>query len=388
MRNLLPATLIVTCVVACAEVVGAEKAAKIVDEKAIFALGDDLNWREYAGVGRMRLSPDGAKLLFLRRQGNDLQTRSYWLVLRDIKAGKDKDLKIPGYHDDDMAAFMLAGNVFDPAGKRLALGAGMDANKNGRHDVRGETPEKMQVALYDLATDKTTRIGETGDVVLASFDRTGKGLVIIAADRKAEDGKMFITPLDKIKLRQLSLWGLPRGICPTGDVVALLLPPDAAARAGGQRPKPEVVLFDLAKDKVVAKLPLRESNTKLDDLCPQWTGDGRYLYYLGIDRDEQTGDGKCESRIWDRAKGKSVPEVPGTIPIGPGPTATTMVLAPYASAGGDKPVVHDAKADKMWAVDGPAIRLIASQGRYVVYAKKGDDGKETVYRGRISLPAK
>jgi hypothetical protein len=65
-----------------------------------------------------------------------------------------------------------------------------------------------------------------------------------------------------------------------------------------------------------------------------------------------------------------------------------MVLCPFPVTPGAKPIVHDAKADTTWTVDGPAIRMIASQGKYILYAKKGDDGKETLYRGKISLPAK
>jgi hypothetical protein len=249
----------------------------------------------------------------------------------------------------------------------------------------------MQAVVYDLATDKMTKIGEPGDVVLASFDRTGKGLVIINADRKAKTGEMFVTRLEKIKLRQLSLWGLPRGACPTADVMAVLLPPEADRRADGKRPAPKMVLLDLAKDKVLADVPLREKNRKLHHYCPQWTGDGRYLYYIGVDREPAVNGHmrrKTESRIWDRVKKQLAGEVPATIPIGPGPTATTMVLSPFPVTLGAKPIVHDAKADTTWTVDGPAIRLIASQGTYILYAKKGDDGEETLYRGQISLSTK
>jgi len=391
MRNIVRAILVVTCVVACGQAFGAEKTAKIVDETVVFALGEDVNRGENAGIGSMRLSPDGTKLLFIRSVKDGDGRRSYPLILRDIKAGKDRELKIPCYAIDDIAVFMLSGNVFDKAGKRVALGVGIDANKNGRHDFMGDAPEKMQAVLYDLATDEMTKVGETADVALASFDRTGEGLVMIVADKKAESGKMLVTPVAKIKLRQFSLWGLPRGLCPTADVMALLIPPSAAEREAGQRPKAKMVLFDLGEDKVLASVPLRESNTSLDDHCPQWTGDGRYLYYVGVDREPTDKGGtrrKYESRIWDRAKGEAVSEVPGLVPIGPGPTAGTMLLAPYASAAGDKPVVHDAKADTMWTVDGPAIRVITSEGKYVVYTRKGDEGKETVYRGRIVLPAK
>jgi hypothetical protein len=392
MRNTLFGMLVVVCIFASGQADGAEKSAKIVDEKAIFALSDDVNLGENKGVGSMRLSPDGTKLLFIRRRGDDRKTRSYKLVLRDIKTGKDKELKLPGYDNDDMATFMVTGNVFGPAGLKVALGAGIDANKNGRHDFGGDS-EKMQAVVYDLATDKMTKIGEAAYVALASFDRTGKGLVIINADKKAEMGKMFVTPLEKIKLRQLCLWGLPRGACPTADVMAVLLPPKEDPRSDGRRPTPapKMVLLDLAKDKVLADVPLREGNTKLHDYCPQWTGDGRYLYYTSEAHEPEANGhmrNKIESRVWDREKKQLTFEVPATIPIGPGPTPTTMVLSSYPVTPVDKPVVHDAKADTTWTVNGPAIRLITSQGKYILYAKKGDDGKETLYRGKISLSTK
>jgi hypothetical protein len=390
MKNVLFGILAVACIFACGQAVGAETSAKIVDEKAIFALGDDVNRGENGGVGSMRLSPDGTKLLFIRRVGEDRKTRSYQLALHDIKTGKEKELELPGYDTDDLAEFMVSGNVFGPAGRKVALGVGIDANKNGRHDwQRGS--EQMQAVVYDLATDKMTKIGETSDVALASFDRTGKGMVIINAEKKAMTGKMFVTPLEKVKLRQLCLWGLPRGGCPTADVMAVLLPPEAGQRADGKRPASKMVLLDLAKDKVLADLPLHESNTMLNDYCPQWTGDGRYLYYTSEAHEPEANGhirSKTESRVWDRKKKQLAYEVPATIPIGPGPTATTMVLCPYPVTPGAKPIVHDAKADTTWAVDGPAIRMIASQGKYILYSKKGDGGKETLYRGKISLSTK
>lgn len=388
MRNMVLGMLVVACVMACGEVVGAAKTGKIVDETVIFELSEDIGRRENAGVGSMRLSPDGTKLLFIRRQGADRTTRSYRLVLRDIKGGKDRELKIAGYDQDDLAAFMLAGNVFDPAGKRLALGVAVDANKNGRHDFGGDDPEQMQAVLYDLATDKATKIGLSADIVLASFDRTGKGLVLITADKEAAEGKMYVTPVDPIKLRPFGLWGVPRGICPAVDVMGLLLPPTAEARAAGKRPQPEMGLFDLAKGKMMLKLPVREHNTKLDDYCPQWTADGRYLYYIGVDREPRPGGGtrrKYESRIWDRVKSQSLPEVPGVVPVGPGPTAGTMVLAPYRTV--DKLMVHDAKVDKAWPVDGPALRPIGSEGKYILYVRSGKEGKDVLCRGQIKLPA-
>lgn len=375
--------LVAVCIAAFGTAALAAEAAKIVDEKVIFEMSDDAKVREHRGIGSMRLSPDGTKLLYIRRRVGENRQRAFKLVIRDIKAAKDKELKIVPYEDDDIAVIMLSSKVFDPAGKRLALGIGVDVNNDGRHDYSKET---MQAVLYDLATDKVTKVGASAPVVVASFDRTGKGLVLVSADAAARSGKMCTTPADKVKLRQLSLWGLPRGTCPAADVLALLLPPKR--EPGGER-KHKLVLFDLGKDKIAASLPVRDRNTKLDDYTPQWTADGRYLYYVGVDR-EPADDGstrsKYESRIWDRIKGKLAPEVAGMIPVGPGPTGTTMVLCTYQTR--DKLAVHDAAADKTWTVAGPSLRPIGSEGKYVLFIKTGKDGKEVLCRGRIALPGK
>ena len=173
-----------------------------------------------------------------------------------------------------------------------------------------------------------------------------------------------------------------------------MLPPEAmkvVSPNDGKSFAPKMVLLDLVKDKVLVDVFAGDGNTKLDDYCPQWTGDGRYLYYIGVDREPDANGhmrSKTESQIWDREKKQLTGDIPATIPIGPGPTATTMVLSPSPVTPDAKPVVHDAKADTTWTVDGPAIRLITSQGKYILYAKKGDDGKETLYRGQISLSTK
>ena len=389
MRNALVGMLVVACIFASGQAVGEEKSAKIVDEKKSAKIVDEkaifVLKRVRKDVGSMKLSPDGTKLLFIRCYSGTSQTSSNKLALCDIKTGKEKELELPGYSNPTTPGHMVMGNVFDPTGRKLALGVGVDANKNGRHDARFRDGEKMQAVVYDLATDKTTMIGKTAAYVEASFDRTGKGLVIYTLDK---EGKLFVTPVEKIKLRQLSLSGQPRGYCPTSDALVVLRPP-TGPHPPGARPDRKMLLLDPAKDAILASLPMGKHYAGLlGNTCPQWTGDGRYLYLIGMDRVHGPRRWEFESRIWDLKKGKLVGKGPATVPIGPGPTATTMVLRPYPPTIGDKPVVHDVKANTTWTIDSPTIRLIASQGKYVLYAKKGDDGKETLYRGKISLPAK
>ena len=384
MKNVLLGTLVVTCSVACGRVFGADEAAKIVDEKVLFTMSNDVYTWGKAGFRSMRLSPDGTKLLFARHKG-DYSTGYYQFVLRDIKTGTDKVLKIAGHRQRELVGLTLSGKVFDPAGGRLAIGAGIDANKNGQYDIRGKNPEKMQAVIYELATDKITRIGPIASLVMASFDRTGKGLVLAAMDRPRRDCKLYVTPIDKIKLREFDLRGIPRGICPTADVMALrMLPSMVGQMMVGHR----IVLFDLVKGKMVVDLPLRERNN-IDSYGPQWTADGRYFYYVGAERKSgknvtTRGMDMKESRIWDRVNGKALPTIPYMLPVGPGPTATTMVLVPHGKR--DKLVVHDAQADKAWLAAGPEVKPICSEGKYIVYVKRDKEGKDVLYRGQIKLP--
>ena len=311
MRNMVLGTLVVACVAVCGRIVGAAEAATIVDEKVILSLSDDVYRRGKAGFRSMRLRPGGRMLLYARRRSGDDRKPYYQLILRDIKAGEDTVLKIPGYDYAELVGITLSGKVFDPAGMRLALGVGIDANTNGRHDLRGKPPEKMQAVVYDLFTDKTTKVGPTAMLVMASFDRTGKGLVLAAMDRPGRDCRMYATPVDKITLRQFGLRGIPRGICPAADVMAVRQLPGSVVDKTGKRLGHRIGLLDLVKGKMVADLPLREGNN-IDDYGPQWTPSGRHFYYVGRDREPDKHAGtrsKYESRIWDRVKGQPAPEL-------------------------------------------------------------------------------
>jgi len=334
----------------------------------------------------MRLSPDGTKLLYARSRIGDDKKQAYHLILRDISTGKDKELKIPGYGSSEIVGITLSGNIFDPAGKRLAIGVGIDTNKNGRRDSRGSEPEIMQAMIYDLATDKTTRIGPEAMLVMASFNRTGKGLVLATMNMRTHLCDLYTTPMDKVKLRKLDLQCVPRIICPTADILALRLP---ASMVNGKWVKYRIGLCDLDTGKLAAELPPLSRGNGIDDYGPQWTADGRYFYYVVRDRHFgkrtiETPREKKESRIWDQTKARSLPTIHNMLPVGPGPTSTTMVLTPYPKR--DKVMIHDAAEGKTWTVAGENLRPVCSEGEYILYVKTDKQGKKILYRGKIKLP--
>lgn len=385
MKNVLLGVLAITCILDCGQAFGAEVDATIIEEKPLMTLGKGvLKWGK-AGFRSMRLSPDGTKLLYARSRIGDDKKRAYHLILRDISTGKDKELKIPGYGSSEIVGITLSGNVFDPAGKRLAIGVGIDTNKNGRRDYRGSEPEMMQAMIYDLATDKTTRIGPEAMLVMASFNRTSKGLVLATMNMRTHLCDLYTTPMDKVELRKFDLQCVPRIICPTADILALRLPP---SKANEKWVRHRIGLCDLTTGKLTAELPLPRGNS-IDDYGPQWTADGRCFYYvfrirhLGEPRVTRPREER-ESRIWDRTKARALPAIHNMLPVGPGPTATTMVLTPYPKR--DKVMIHDATAGKTWAVAGENIRPVCSEGKYILYVRTDKEGKKILYRGKIKLP--
>jgi len=127
-------------------------------------------------------------------------------------------------------------------------------------------------------------------------------------------------------------------------------------------------------------------------LCnPQWTGDGRYLYYFST-VDEQ-GEGKTRrrfvTRIWDAKLGKEAGLLAEAAPIGPGPGKNTMVL----SKGREREIVLHAQGDKklgkgLHSLGDDSMQPISTQGKWLLFIRKDDDGTETARMAEIALPKK
>ncbi|MCK4627316.1 MAG: hypothetical protein KAV00_18530, partial [Phycisphaerae bacterium] len=96
---------------------------------------------------------------------------------------------------------------------------------------------------------------------------------------------------------------------------------------------------------------------------------------------------KFITRIWDRTVKKETGIIDEAIAIGPGPTKTTMVLIKGSPRKGWL-VLHDADTDKSWPLGDKSMKVIAAQGKYIIYAKKTPDGKGGAYMAEIVLPGK
>ena len=384
------AMITLLCLTAAAAWAPAE-GPKLINEKLV--LPDEPRWKikENKGFQSMRLSPSGKYLLYISgakppaatADGDRLARKGRFSVIcRDLKTGKEKPLPIPKYMDDDIPVIMLTMQMFDKAEKKIIIGAGVDANNDGIFDDDGE---KMTPAIFTIATGKIDNLPIQDSVVVPTFDRTGKRAIVFSMNKEMRNGKLSVTPLDKIKLTTMSVLGLPWGLCPTADIMPLM--PVPIPGPDGKRGPQGLVLYDLKTDKQVAKLTLdNKRSSPEDDPAPRWTPDGRYLYYSDV-KAETSPQGESTrkrfTRVWDRTKKKEVGILDELMPVGPGPTATTVLLVKKDRRG---LILHDAVSGKTWPF-GDAMTVITARGRYVVYAKEAQgDAKAGLYIATIALP--
>ena len=388
MKNVL--TAVVICLAATAAM--GQDAPRLGDETKIMTLDKAAKVRENNGMGSMKLSPDLKHLLYVRGeqaqvpddQGGQRQRDVYRMILRNVATGVEKVLPAAAVDVDDYVVACVSMKIFGPKGRKIVVPLPEDADGNGIVSVRGGG-SGMRVGLYDVASGKVDRLDVKGPVVFPSYDGSGKKLIVLSMDIRAMSGTLYVTPADKIDLKPLNQWGLPRTPCPTADLMPLLLPPkrDGPGNMG-------VLLYDLKADAVKYKLLANERGTKMDDYNPQWTADGRYLYYVDM-KEEGDGDSRTRktfTRVWDVKENKEAGIVDNAVAIGPGPGKTNMVLTAIRSSGPEQRQVllHDAARSVTWPLADGSIRPISTQAGRLVYVRMADDGTETVCTAEVVVP--
>jgi hypothetical protein len=360
---------------------------KIVNETKIFKLDDSRNISENSSTHSMCLSPDAQTLLYVQKippaakpdgEAPKRASRGYRLVIRDIKTGKETVLPGAPSGSDDFMVACVSMRPFDAAGKNLIIPVDLGPVDQPTRIGKGQ----MQLGTYELATGKLTKLDVTGPVIFPSYDAAGKNIIVfvMAVGDKGPDmasSKIVISPVDKIKFKQIGVTGLPRSPCPAAGILPVLLRPN---RDQGEN-RGSFVLYDTKGDKQIIRLPLQRGN-KLDDYNPQWTADGRFLYYVDSETDaspDGTTRRKNITRIWDRKKAVEHAIIQDVLPIGPAPGKSAMILR-YKD-GSSK--VHDPAANKTSPLLGDGTKLINANGRFILYIKSDKEGIKSVYRAEI-----
>lgn len=389
MRKCIALLVVAVVGAAAAPAAGQVAQAKLIKERIILPGGTV--FADETGPTSVQLSPDGRYVVYIDmepvkaaaagapRQALQLLFR---IAVRDLKSGKDTPLPMPATPEYEFLDIALSVPVFDPAGGKIVVPAGVDKNGNGRHDPK---IEKMQAMIYDLSTGKAARLGPAAQVVMPVFDRTGKSVVVVAGDRTDQDPKLLqMVPVGEGKSKQLAVTGMPLSPCPTADVLPLILPPEAK---GAQ--KVHLGLYDLKADKVVQRLPYRSKYMR-DPFRPSWTADGRYFCYPDEQQVKVAGGTQTKRvcRVWDRIAKKEAAVLSELTPVGPGPGKTTVVLFRSPDRHKMPLVVYDVAAGKQWPLgDKSIVKALSTQGKYVVYAKASATRGINICTAEIVLPA-
>ena len=400
--------LILLCVLTMSAVAGAaEDAPKLVGEKEIMKLDASIFYGKNDSVGSMCLSPDGRRVLYLRKMtckttapdGKQQDSEGCKLVLRDLNTGKDTVVPVPAIDDLSAVSWISSSTMFDPEGKTLVVPVGLDGNKN---DLM-EMTERCKAGLYNIASGKITDLDVEGDMVLPTFSLDGKTLVVMTAQRFGVIVKFHVTPTDKIKFRTSVKGGLVGILSPTSDLIATIL-----LCEGGMPPTGKCVLYDLKTDTVKAELAGREAQYTLMKHLPKWTGDGRYVYHLKDENGRRYSrtDKTTLMRIWDVQAGKEAGVLTDAIPVGRGPGKDTMVLVrlpnsgapvrakastPQAASDLRPQIVLHAWDEKtrnpvLHPLGDKSMRPIGTQGKWLLFIRKDAKGNETACMAEIVLP--
>ncbi len=355
----------------------------------------------------MRLSPDAKRVLYTRPVGGgdqaDEQSARYELVLRELAAGRETVLPVEPL-ERGWRTVLTRFNMFDPAGKRLALPnikvetRQVNRNRAGVQARVSAVRVGVKWAIYDIAQGKAEGSEIEPGMGPTKFLADGQAVIVTMAAAGNLVTKIIPLKDPKTEPKSLTAPGWAQSVCPTAEVAVFFVPPNRPAvrpQPGEriERPPMRLVLWDLKADKLLAQMPTHPRNSVLDDMETQWTPDGRYLYYC--DGEELPGDGQANrpryrevARIWDRQERTPVGVVPDTIAVGPGPGRSLMVLGKRAGDSSGGFLLHDAATGKQYALGDASKKLIHAYGGKVLYAEKKPAGSdaEDVFSADLVVP--
>ena len=395
MKNILLASLLVVTVFAAS----AAERARLANEKMIFS--GDTEAIKGSSIfdgqkGLLKVSPDGRKLLFYREEPGKLNGLNgvARMVLRDLTDGSETLLPFPALPArlvNYLPMLAFANNPFDKTGSKIVLGVGIDADKNGTFDAR---TEKMQAVVFDVTTSETKNLAVTGTFVTAGYNSEGNRYIVSTYDQ-GEPAKirLLLSRTDPVRWQEHVLSGSPRAISPNIDRIMLLKTAELKFGRRSREFPSDWVLYDTGKRKEAVTLPASKIQGALSMytlvFVPRWTTLGGHLHYidvLGLPNAPRHG-----TRIWERRSQTVVKDLPNVVPIGPGPTRTSMVLMRVneVKESGSRVigiVVHDASSNQTWEIPLPDTRILGTHDRRVIYTRKDKAGKEAVYMTEIVLP--
>ncbi len=346
--------------------------------------------RSWAGLWPTLLSEDGRRLFYLdyetpRIRQDEEPVRLYHAYLRDLKTGRDIPLPAPAVTDDKPLLAMMNLRIFSSSGQRIVFGIGEDTDSDGVSNYP-DMSDRMRGILYDIPSGKVIDLGMSATVLMPSIDSKGRGLLVVSADMENQmmTGKLIVRLSGEKETWTFSTWGLPGAVCPTADLLPMLLPADPQGKD-----TPEFVLYDVRDGKKYASLPITSPFFSAGGLQTHWTRDGRYMYYPDARSEVMAMKSKSKTltftRIYDRVEKKQLTAISG-FAVGPGPGDSIMVVAGKNKDGTYEVVLYDTATKQTWPLAKKTICPIRANGKYLLYTKTGDGRPEDVYAAEIMMP--
>jgi hypothetical protein len=275
-----------------------------------------------------KLSPDGTTLVYFVGPQQDQQWAAPGqVVIRRLVRGADE--KVAEFRPDlgkptasDFHMFTLYRQPFTRDGKLLILPDCTRPQPKG-----GE--KRRPILLCQVATGQLARTEIEADLRYTAIDGTGQMLLY-------SDGQGFSLTTGK-RIKPFAYQGLVESANP---VAPLVLVNDG--REGRPRDRPQRVhVWNLRDNRLLATLPTNFKHPSTDDVMPEWTSDGTFVYFVDV-TDEKDPEEPRTTRVWN-VKTRQLVGQPfqEAIPLGPGPRPATMFLRQWR---GDETayVLHDA----------------------------------------------
>ncbi len=414
-----------------ASVAVAEDADSLLDKPTEILRSKNTRGEMMAGPGgTFRISHDGKYLIYFKpsaplpdadhadgpeawmKQMQAVMMQEGILALRDLKSGKEVDLLgMPVKRAETMMMSVM--DCFGPDSDQAMVGL-LEFEPGGDSPMNIEpTGTKLYRVKLGGKKPAVTEIKTNKKLAIGMLLPGGKSALMATTDNiKMEPGDIPDLSLmtfgkDSNKSKPLGFQAIPMAVHPSGKMAVTVIP----RRPRGDNPewgndaawKPaEIKIIDPNSGKVLQQPTIHK---KLH--IPQQTffaGEGKYLVYNDVDtvqRGQDEDDGMMGGweetepavRVWDLKSKKIVREFKNHMPIGPGPTDNTIVVAKTPendqqrmgpSSEAMTVLLADVKTGKTWKLT-DAQGLLSARGGKLVYAVQ-KDGEQIAYVAEIKKP--
>ncbi|MGB7156599.1 MAG: hypothetical protein WBD40_00950 [Tepidisphaeraceae bacterium] len=338
-RAFAPVVVIVTAALGVASAAFGQRVT-LVDEQVICRLPAMEGGTIYrAPLWAAKLSPDGKTIVYGEwvgdppppgdRRGGDRQGgRAQFVIRRLDTAPGAKNVEFrpdvgPTTGADVFSLLDRPTQPFSPNGKLLLL---PDCTKP--EPPGGE--KRRPILVCETETGRIARTDIRADLRYGRIDASNHLLLYMSGQAYSlETGK---------RVKQFGYMGFVEAASPVAPLALV----NTGIEGTPDTPN-RVLVWNLRDDRLLATLPTNFRHPYTDDVSPEWTSDGTYIYFVDV-TDEKDPERPRITKVWNVKTGQLVGQpFREAIPMGPGPLPGTMFLRQWR---GEETahVLHDAES--------------------------------------------